>query len=218
MQVYLRETPTIVAQSAIFLPAENIKLSPVDVDDITKVAFKISRDGDHESKGYDMTGPEALTMTDVAERISSAIGKTVRYVNLEPEERRRALLAAGVSPAFADALDEQTAERLKPPESRVYLGTHEAFQIRPTRLQSLRAGTRTCSAVRQCRLEYRALEGRCRLIARMGLPVSVVASWRLRYPFDKIPGCNDGDREIEALSVSKPADLLDRPMLVESAI
>lgn len=68
-------------------------------------------------------------MTDVAERISSAIGKTVRYVNVKPEERRRALLAAGISPVFADALNEQTAERLKHHESRVYLGTHEAFQI-----------------------------------------------------------------------------------------
>jgi len=132
MQVYLRETPTIVAQSAIFLPAENIKLSPVDINDIAKVAVKVLRSGDHESKSYDMTGPEALTMTEVAERISSAIGKTVRYVNVKPEERRRALLAAGMSPVFADALGEQTAERLKHPESRVYLGTHEAFQIRPT--------------------------------------------------------------------------------------
>ena len=48
-------------------------------------------------------------MTDVAERISSAIGKTVRYVNVKPEERRRALLAAGISPVFADALNEQTS-------------------------------------------------------------------------------------------------------------
>jgi len=132
MQVYLRETPTIVAQSAIFLPAESITLSPVDIDDIAKVAFKILRTGGHESKSYDMTGPEALTMTDVAERISAAIGKAVRYVNVKPEERRRALLAAGISPALADALDEQTAERLKHPESRVYLRTHDAFQIRPT--------------------------------------------------------------------------------------
>jgi uncharacterized protein YbjT (DUF2867 family) len=132
MQVYLREAPTIVAHNAISLPCENITLSPVDVNDIAKVAVEVLRSGNHESKSYDMTGPEALTMNEVADRISSAIGKTVRYVNVIPEARRGALLAAGISQVFADALYEQTIERLKHPESRVYLGTHEVFGVRPT--------------------------------------------------------------------------------------
>lgn len=71
-------------------------------------------------------------MNEVADRISSAIGKTVRYVNVTPEPRRGALLAAGISAVSADALYEQTVERLKHPESRVYLGTHEVFGVRPT--------------------------------------------------------------------------------------
>ncbi len=79
-----------------------------------------------------MTGPEALTMTEIAERISRAIGKTVRYVNVTLEEKRRALLAAGIPPERADALDELFSERRKHPASRVYLGTHEAFGIQPT--------------------------------------------------------------------------------------
>jgi uncharacterized protein YbjT (DUF2867 family) len=132
MQVYLREVPTIVTENALFLPMENAKLAPVDIEDIAKVAFALLRNGGHHAKSYDMTGPEALTMTDIAERISQAIGKTVRYVNVAPEEKRRALLAAGTPPAFADALDELFAERRKQRESRVYLGTHVAFGIQPT--------------------------------------------------------------------------------------
>lgn len=116
MQVYLREAPTIAAQSTIFLPCEHITLSPVDVNDVARVAVGVLRNEDHESKSYDMTGPEALTMNEVADRISSAIGKTVRYVNVTPEARRGALLAAGISAVFADALYEQTVERLKHPE------------------------------------------------------------------------------------------------------
>jgi uncharacterized protein YbjT (DUF2867 family) len=132
MQVYLREVPTIVSQGAILLPAENISLSPIDVEDIAKIAFAILRDGGHEGKSYDMTGPEALTMTEIADRISHAIGKTVRYVSIQPEERRRMLLASGMPPAVADALDEQTAERLKCPRSKVDLGTHQKLGVRPT--------------------------------------------------------------------------------------
>jgi uncharacterized protein YbjT (DUF2867 family) len=133
MQVFLREVPTIKAKNALFLPLENIKLSPVDVEDIAKAAYALLRDGGvHEGKSYDMTGPEALTMTEIAERISAAIGRTIRYVNVSVADRRQALLAAGIPADFADALDEQAVERLKHPESRVYLGTHEVLGIKPT--------------------------------------------------------------------------------------
>jgi len=132
MQVYLREAATIAAKDALFLPYDHIKLSPIDVEDIAKVAFRLLRDGGHESESHDMTGPEALTMVDVAERISQAIGRTIRYVNITPEDRRRALLAAGMPPAMADALDEQTRERRKRPESRISLAMHAAFGVEPT--------------------------------------------------------------------------------------
>ncbi len=132
MQVYLREVPTIVAKRALLLPLENVKLAPVDLQDIAKVAFAVLRHGGHQGKSYDMTGPEALTMAEVAERISEAIGKTVRYVNVAPSERRRALLDAGTSTYMADALDEQAEERRRCPESRIDLTTHEAFAVRPT--------------------------------------------------------------------------------------
>jgi uncharacterized protein YbjT (DUF2867 family) len=84
MQFYLPGTPIglDVAANALFLPMENAKLSPVVVDDIAKIAFALLGNGGHEAKGYDMTGPEAQTMTEAAERIAQAIGKTVRYVNV----------------------------------------------------------------------------------------------------------------------------------------
>jgi len=40
--------------------------------------------------------------------------------------------AADVPPERADALDELFAERRRCSESRVYLGTHEAFGVKPT--------------------------------------------------------------------------------------
>jgi uncharacterized protein YbjT (DUF2867 family) len=132
MQVYLREAPTVIAEGAIYLPFENIRLSPVDIQDVAKVASHLLRHGGHYSENLDMTGPEALTMTDIALRISQATGRTVRYVPVSPEDRRRRLLANGISAEFADALDEQVLERRKHPESKVYLKTHEAFGIQPT--------------------------------------------------------------------------------------
>lgn len=132
MQVYLREVPTIVAESAFFLPMEDAKLAPVDVEDIAKAAFALLRTEGHEGRIYTMTGPQALTMTDIAEQVSLATGKTVRYVNVTQEERKRALLAAGVPSYFADALDVQGSLRRKGSEASVYPGTHEAFGVHPT--------------------------------------------------------------------------------------
>jgi uncharacterized protein YbjT (DUF2867 family) len=132
MQVYLREAPSIASQGALRLPLADARLSPVDLEDIAKVAFALLHQDGHEGKTYEMTGPEALTMAEVVERISDAIGKAVRYVNVSDAERREALRSAGTPSYFADALDEQAAERRRCPRSRVYLGTHEAFGVRPT--------------------------------------------------------------------------------------
>jgi uncharacterized protein YbjT (DUF2867 family) len=132
MQTYLREAPTIASEAAFYLPLENARLAPVDVEDIAKAAFALLHGDGHEGRAYEITGPEALTMDEVAERLSRALGKTVRYVNVAPEEKRRALLAAGVPPAFADAMDELFSERRKGMESTVNLGTHEELGVRPT--------------------------------------------------------------------------------------
>lgn len=133
MQVYLREAPTIIAQDAFFLPMENARLSPIDVQDIAKIACAVLRNGEkHEGKSYEMTGPESLTMAEIAERISQVAGRTIRYVNVTPAERRQIMLARGVSTYFADALDEQVSERLKCAESRICLDAHRALDIAPT--------------------------------------------------------------------------------------
>jgi uncharacterized protein YbjT (DUF2867 family) len=71
-------------------------------------------------------------MADIAEQISQATGKRVRYVAISPEERRKTLLALGAPPYFADALYEQAIERLRNPNAQVYLDTHETFGVKPT--------------------------------------------------------------------------------------
>jgi uncharacterized protein YbjT (DUF2867 family) len=133
MQEYLREAPSIVKDGALYLALANTKLNPIDVKDVAKVAFLLLRDGGHEGERIPMTGPEALTMAEIADRISRAIGKTVRYVPITPEQRRQALIAHGIPPVIADALDVQVHERLKGgPESVADLSTYRLFKVKPT--------------------------------------------------------------------------------------
>ncbi|MFC5524151.1 SDR family oxidoreductase [Rhodanobacter ginsengisoli] len=132
MQVYLREAHDIATTGTLRLPFEDIALSPVDAADIARVAYLLLRDGGHEGESLEMTGPEALTMDDIAGHISTAIGTTVAYVRITPDERRRELLARGLPAYFVDALDEQTEERLKNPVAKVLAATHRMFGVRPT--------------------------------------------------------------------------------------
>jgi uncharacterized protein YbjT (DUF2867 family) len=133
MQEYLREAPSIINDNAFYLALGNVRLNPVDLVDVGKVAFLLLRDGGHEGEQIPVTGPEALTMAEMADRISRATGRTVRYVPISADARRQALIAHGIPAEFADALDKQVEERLKGGiESQVDLSTHQLFNIKPT--------------------------------------------------------------------------------------
>ena len=54
---------------------EDAKIASIDVGDIAEVAATILTTAGHEGKIYPLTGPEALTMAEVAERLSAVTGK-----------------------------------------------------------------------------------------------------------------------------------------------
>jgi uncharacterized protein YbjT (DUF2867 family) len=118
MPAYFRQVPSIVAKGAFFLPMEDAKIASVDIGDIAEAAVAALTGSGHEGKIYPLTGPEALSMAEVAEKLSAATGKTIRYVNVAPEDAKRAQLAAGVPPFLADALAELFAERRKGKEAQ----------------------------------------------------------------------------------------------------
>jgi uncharacterized protein YbjT (DUF2867 family) len=128
-----KEIEEYLDDGAFYLALGDVRLNPIDLVDVAKVAFLLLRDGGHEGARIAITGPEALTMAEIADRISRAIGKTVRYVAVSPAARRQALLAHGIQAEFADALDKQVKERLKGGiESQVDLSTHQLFNVKPT--------------------------------------------------------------------------------------
>jgi uncharacterized protein YbjT (DUF2867 family) len=132
MHSYFRQVPAIVARGALFLPMEDAQIASIDVGDIAEVAAKALTESGHEGKTYPLTGPEALTMAEVAQKLSAATGKEIGYVNVDPEEAKKARLAAGMPEYNADALDELFAERRKGKESQVYPTFEEIIGRRPT--------------------------------------------------------------------------------------
>ena len=54
----------------------------MDIRDIGAVAATIFTSSGHEGKTYVLTGPEALTFHQVAEKLSLVLGRQVRYVDV----------------------------------------------------------------------------------------------------------------------------------------
>ena len=88
MPSYFRQVPSIVAKGALFLPMEDAKIASIDIRDIAEVAATVLTNPGHEGKTYPLTGPEALSMTEVAEKLSAVTGKKSN-TSMSPPMRRR---------------------------------------------------------------------------------------------------------------------------------
>lgn len=105
MQNYINSfAQTIKEQGAFYLAQGNSKYSMVDVKDIAAVATKALTENGHEGRSYLITGPEALSNGQVAEKISKVTGKPVKYVAISDEQMRDAMQQQGAPPAVIDAL------------------------------------------------------------------------------------------------------------------
>lgn len=132
MQVYLREAAAMRQTGELRLPLENIRMSPVDLRDVAKIGAVLLAKGGYQGESLRVTGPQALSMADIANIIGNITNKPVRYVPVSWNQRKTALMAAGLPAYFLDALEEQAAERKRNPEAIIDNHTHQLFGVTPT--------------------------------------------------------------------------------------
>jgi len=95
---------TIRTQNAFYGCQGNGAVSLVDIRDIAAVAVIVLAATGHEGKCYSLTGAEALTNEEVAEKISRVEGREITYIDLPPVEFKKAILSTGIQEWSADAL------------------------------------------------------------------------------------------------------------------
>ena len=72
--------------NVIRLPFADGKTSPIAGADVGAAAAAVLANPEpHIGKIYDLTGPQSLTMTQYAQEFSSALGRTIKYVNVPPQ-------------------------------------------------------------------------------------------------------------------------------------
>ncbi len=79
-------------------------VSVIDIRDIAAVAVIVLAATGHEGKSYALTGGEALTNGQIAEKISRVAERKINYVDLPPTEFKKAILSGGMPEWSADAL------------------------------------------------------------------------------------------------------------------
>jgi uncharacterized protein YbjT (DUF2867 family) len=67
------------------------------------VAAAVGGELEHAGRAYPITGPETLTLGEVAAILGRTLGRSVRYVDVDAEELERRLVDAGVAPWVAEA-------------------------------------------------------------------------------------------------------------------
>ena len=89
--------PSIRTQGAFYAAMDEAKMSLIDVRDVAEVAVKVLvAPKEHTGKTYELNGPEAVSYSQVAEKISRVTGRPVRYVDLPEAQQRKAMLDAGM--------------------------------------------------------------------------------------------------------------------------
>jgi uncharacterized protein YbjT (DUF2867 family) len=97
---------TIRTTSRIFLPLGDARVSHLDLRDLADAAVSALTNDRHLHKTYDLSGPEALHTSEVAEQIGSAIGRPIEYQLIPVAEMEASLRETGMDPWFAEGLAE----------------------------------------------------------------------------------------------------------------
>ncbi|GLH71741.1 NAD(P)-dependent oxidoreductase [Geothrix limicola] len=96
--------PTVSAESTLYAPAGAALMPWVDTRDIAAVAGAVLTAKGHEGLVYEITGPESLSYTHVAEGLSTMLGRQIRYVNVPDGAARQSMVSMGISPWLAEGM------------------------------------------------------------------------------------------------------------------
>jgi uncharacterized protein YbjT (DUF2867 family) len=99
--------PSIKSSGVFYSSMKDSKTSYIDVRDIAGAAANILLSPEkHYGQSYELNGPEAVTYSDLAARISHVAGKPVAYVDIPEAAQRKSMLELGMPAWQVEALLE----------------------------------------------------------------------------------------------------------------
>lgn len=121
---------SIEAERTIYASFGDIPRALVDPRDVAAVAARVLAEGGHAGRTYTITGPEALTVPEQADRLSRALNTPLSYVDVPRSAAREAMIGDGMPPGLADAMVAELADA-DPRRGGTPLSTVERIVGRP---------------------------------------------------------------------------------------
>ena len=106
MQNFLMSAQQVADQGVLYGMFGEGRVAFIDARDIAAVAAELLTNPGHQGASYTLTGPEALSAAEVAERLAAATGRQVRSVDLGADAFRQALAGAGMPGWLVDGVVE----------------------------------------------------------------------------------------------------------------
>jgi uncharacterized protein YbjT (DUF2867 family) len=98
-----------IAQGQVYWDLGDGHVPAIDVRDIADCAVSVLTTDGHQGKSYDLTGPEAITVADMAATFSKELGHDVRYVAVPTEAANDSRVSMGYPRWVAEGFGELMA-------------------------------------------------------------------------------------------------------------
>ena len=106
MQNLLRVCDSIKNSDSFSLPLGKAKIGMIDANDIGEIASNIAMTKPLNSKSYLITGPQLIDLHQVAEKMSEAFGREIRYLEQSHEEFKHHLANTIDDPWIVEAISQ----------------------------------------------------------------------------------------------------------------
>ena len=106
MQNLMMAAQTIKSEGNIYWDWADGKVGMIDVRDVASSAFGALIGNAEKEKEYILTGPQAISMHDVAGSFTKILGKKINYVAVPHEASKEAMMQIGFPEFIADGYIE----------------------------------------------------------------------------------------------------------------
>jgi len=95
------------AGNFMYIPLDGARVSYIDVRDVAAVATEIAIQGkEHYGAVYELTGPESLSMDEVAQILTDEIGSHISYIPIPDDTARHVIESTGTPQWMAEGMIE----------------------------------------------------------------------------------------------------------------
>ena len=95
MQNMLHIAGSIVEEDKFYMPMRDGQVGIIDVRDVARFILDVLTGSGHEGKTYEITGPELVSFSDIAEQLSGVMGREISYVDVPAEDFKQSLVQWG---------------------------------------------------------------------------------------------------------------------------